>query len=121
MAQVTRRYKTHMSTLRRQASFRGGDEHTILIGWAGLLEHHVNRLEAGGLDEGNIALALDALDDALVKSWRHLDDIASSKSPNNCSPAEMEAARARYRAIVEEAPWARPAAVKPKGQWGGKR
>ena len=121
MAAVVKRYQEHVSLLRKQASFRSGDEKAILLGWSGLLEHHIGRLLAGKLNESDLALAVDALDDAWIKSWRHLDDIRSSKAPPHVSAEEREAARLRYAAIVADAPWNLPNAVKPKGQWGGKR
>lgn len=121
MAQATRRYKLHKAALDRQAYFRSGDERTILKGWSGLIEHHVGRLEGGGMSEADVDLALDALDNAWVRSARHMDDIMNSKAPPHYSAADLEKFKLKLAAIVEEAPWARPAAVKPKGQWGGKR
>ena len=121
MAQVTRRFRLLMGDLRRQAYFRSWDEKAILLGWSGLLEHHIGRLLTGKLTESDLALAADALDDAWIKSWRHLDDIRSSKAPPHVSAEEREAARLRYAAIVADAPWNLPNAVKPKGSWGGKR
>ena len=74
-----------------------------------------------GMSEGDVELALDALDTALVRSGRHLDDIMNSKAPPHFSAADLEKAKVRYAAIVADAPWALPTLVKPKGQWGGKR
>ena len=121
MAQVTSDARQHLARLRRQSYFRGGDEKTILLGWAVVIEHHIGRLEKGGMSETDIALALDKLDEIEMASRRHLRDIMSSKAPPHCSDTERVAAVARYAAIVADAPWALPNMVKPKGQWGGKR
>lgn len=120
MAQVTSRFRALMGELRRQASFRTGDEHTILWGWLGFMEHHVNRLEKG-LSETDAALAIEALRSGRNQAEGHLDDIRSSKAPPHVTAAEVDAARVRYAAIVEDQPWALPSLLHPKGQYGGVR
>jgi hypothetical protein len=121
MSNITREYRERLAKLRRAAFFRGGDEKTILMGWAGLFEHHCNRLGSGTLPAGDMALTVEALDKAMGDSGKHLRDIETLKIPPHYTAEQMEATKARYAAIVADAPWALPGAVKPKGQWGGKR
>jgi len=134
MANITKRYTTHISTLRRHASVRSGDEKAILLGWADMMETKVNQLLKGGppdpnipgagpspLPPGDVALFKDVLNHALIQSWDHDDDICSLKATPWMTPEEIAACGPRYAKIVAEAPWALPLMVKPKGQWGGKR